>query len=203
MPTPAATSGGTQVSSWTRLAATRRAGRLNALEGLIFVTVWRSSGPRLPRPPRRGRRERGARQSVEGNDGVYFVPALAGLGSPHWVLGARGLITGLTRRQRPGAPRPRGPRGGRLRDRPTCSTMEPASSSCKSRRRHGARRVPDGAPGRPRPDPGSRCPPSGKSTARVAALAGLGFGVWKTTAEIAALGRIEQRYEPELSGIRS
>ena len=31
-----------------------------------------------------------------------------------------------------------------------------------------------------------------------AALAGLGAGVWKTPAEIAALGRIEQRYEPEL-----
>ena len=31
-----------------------------------------------------------------------------------------------------------------------------------------------------------------------AALSGLGVGVWKTPAEIAALGRIEQRYEPEL-----
>jgi glycerol kinase len=31
------------------------------------------------------------------SDGVYFVPALTGLGSPHWDPGARGLITGLTR----------------------------------------------------------------------------------------------------------
>jgi glycerol kinase len=30
------------------------------------------------------------------NGGVYFVPALAGLGSPHWVPEARGLITGIT-----------------------------------------------------------------------------------------------------------
>ena len=30
-------------------------------------------------------------------DGVYFVPALTGLGSPHWDPHARGLITGLTR----------------------------------------------------------------------------------------------------------
>jgi glycerol kinase len=35
--------------------------------------------------------------SLDGNDGVYFVPALAGLGSPWWDAGARGLITGLTR----------------------------------------------------------------------------------------------------------
>jgi glycerol kinase len=31
------------------------------------------------------------------SDGVYFVPALSGLGSPHWDPDARGLITGLTR----------------------------------------------------------------------------------------------------------
>jgi glycerol kinase len=31
------------------------------------------------------------------NDGVYFVPAFAGLGTPHWDPDARGLIIGLTR----------------------------------------------------------------------------------------------------------
>ncbi|HEX4116811.1 MAG TPA: glycerol kinase GlpK [Solirubrobacteraceae bacterium] len=35
--------------------------------------------------------------SLEGNDGVYFVPALTGLGSPHWDPHARGTIVGLTR----------------------------------------------------------------------------------------------------------
>jgi glycerol kinase len=35
--------------------------------------------------------------SLEGNDGVYFVPALTGLGSPHWDPYARGTILGLTR----------------------------------------------------------------------------------------------------------
>jgi len=29
--------------------------------------------------------------------GVYFVPALTGLGSPHWAPDARGLVAGLTR----------------------------------------------------------------------------------------------------------
>ncbi len=36
--------------------------------------------------------------SVENNGGVYFVPAFAGLGAPHWNQDARGLIIGLTRR---------------------------------------------------------------------------------------------------------
>jgi glycerol kinase len=35
--------------------------------------------------------------SVEDSGGVVFVPALAGLGSPWWDAGARGLISGLTR----------------------------------------------------------------------------------------------------------
>ena len=35
--------------------------------------------------------------SLDGNDGVYFVPALTGLGSPHWDPYARGTILGLTR----------------------------------------------------------------------------------------------------------
>jgi len=35
-------------------------------------------------------------RSVESSDGVTFVPALAGLGAPHWRPKARGLISGLT-----------------------------------------------------------------------------------------------------------
>jgi glycerol kinase len=35
--------------------------------------------------------------SVSDNGGVYFVPAFAGLGSPHWDQYARGAILGLTR----------------------------------------------------------------------------------------------------------
>jgi glycerol kinase len=35
--------------------------------------------------------------SLEGNDDVYFVPALTGLGSPYWDPYARGTIVGLTR----------------------------------------------------------------------------------------------------------
>jgi glycerol kinase len=37
-----------------------------------------------------------ARQ-VDSTEGVVFVPALTGLGSPHWDPEARGLVSGLTR----------------------------------------------------------------------------------------------------------
>jgi glycerol kinase len=36
-------------------------------------------------------------RSVDSTDGVHFVPALSGLGSPWWDADARGTITGITR----------------------------------------------------------------------------------------------------------
>jgi glycerol kinase len=36
-------------------------------------------------------------RSLDSNDGVYFVPALVGLGAPNWEPRARGTIVGLTR----------------------------------------------------------------------------------------------------------
>jgi glycerol kinase len=40
---------------------------------------------------------RGLAESIPSNEGVYFVPALTGLGAPHWEADARGTIVGLTR----------------------------------------------------------------------------------------------------------
>ncbi|MGQ0713521.1 MAG: glycerol kinase GlpK [Gemmatimonadaceae bacterium] len=36
-------------------------------------------------------------RGIDSTDGVYFVPALVGLGAPHWEPSARGTIVGLTR----------------------------------------------------------------------------------------------------------
>ena len=68
-----------------------------ALEGAVFVAgaaiQWLRDGLGLIESA--GETEALAR-SLDGNDGVYFVPALAGLGAPHWAPDARGLIAGLT-----------------------------------------------------------------------------------------------------------
>lgn len=68
-----------------------------ALEGSIFMagaTVqWLRNGLRLIQDP--GETEHLAK-TLSGNDGVYFVPALVGLGAPHWDPYARGVIVGLT-----------------------------------------------------------------------------------------------------------
>jgi len=39
--------------------------------------------------------------SVPDSGGVVFVPALSGMGAPHWLPGATGLLTGLTRGSHP------------------------------------------------------------------------------------------------------
>jgi glycerol kinase len=69
-----------------------------ALEAAIFVTgaavQWLRDG--LGIIASAGETEQLAR-SLSDNDGVYFVPALTGLGSPHWDAYARGTIVGLTR----------------------------------------------------------------------------------------------------------
>ncbi|HKO37540.1 MAG TPA: glycerol kinase GlpK [Solirubrobacterales bacterium] len=69
-----------------------------ALEASIFVTgaavQWLRDG--LGIIGQAGETEALA-ASLDSNEGVYFVPALTGLGSPHWDPYARGTITGLTR----------------------------------------------------------------------------------------------------------
>jgi glycerol kinase len=69
-----------------------------ALEAAIFVTgaavQWLRDG--LGIISAAAETEHLAR-SLDSNDGVYFVPALTGLGSPYWDPGARGTIVGLTR----------------------------------------------------------------------------------------------------------
>jgi len=37
-------------------------------------------------------------ESIPDNEGVYLVPAMQGLGAPHWRADARGIIVGLTRK---------------------------------------------------------------------------------------------------------
>jgi glycerol kinase len=83
-----------------RTAAARLAGQppQYALEGSIFVTgaavQWLRDGLGLLGSAAESDE---LAASLDDNGGVYFVPALVGLGSPHWAPDARGVITGLTR----------------------------------------------------------------------------------------------------------
>ena len=126
------------------------------------------------------------------------MPALTGLGSPHWAPEARGLITGLTR----GTGRAHLVRAAlEAAAYQTSDVLDAMAPRVELLRADGGMsenaflmqlqadlaRIP------------VEVPAERESTALgAAALAGLGAGVWKTPAEIAALGRVERRYEPEL-----
>ncbi|MCB1499095.1 MAG: glycerol kinase GlpK [Bauldia sp.] len=72
--------------------------RTYALEGSIFVAgaavQWLRDGLQIIR---RAADTQALAESAGHDHGVYFVPALVGLGAPHWDADARGAIYGITR----------------------------------------------------------------------------------------------------------
>lgn len=69
-----------------------------ALEGSIFVggsvIQWLRDGLQIVKE---SPETEAMAESVEDNAGVYFVPALTGMGAPYWDPYAKGTITGITR----------------------------------------------------------------------------------------------------------
>ncbi|MDC2981258.1 glycerol kinase GlpK [SAR116 cluster bacterium] len=73
-----------------------------ALEGSIFVSgaivQWLRDGMKLIAS---ASETEAIAAAQGGNNGVYMVPALTGLGAPHWAPNARGAVYGLTRNTSP------------------------------------------------------------------------------------------------------
>lgn len=184
----------------TTIACGSRGEAAYALEASIFIAgaavQWLRDGLGLVKSA--AETEAMAR-SLDANDGVYFVPALVGLGAPHWEPAARGTIVGVTR--------------GTRREHFVRAALEAMA--------YGTRDVVDtmtthglGAPGRLRVDGGAAAndwlmqfqadqlgipverPDIVETTALGAAgLAGIASGVWKNPAEFLA-GRSFTRFEP-------
>ncbi|HYM45417.1 MAG TPA: glycerol kinase GlpK [Solirubrobacteraceae bacterium] len=140
--------------------------------------------------------------SLPSNEGVYFVPALTGLGSPHWDPHARGAIFGLTR--------------GSSRAHLARATLEAIAYQTVD-----AVRAMESASGQPlgelRADGGASAnawlmqfqadvlgvpvvlPSTAETTALGAGLlAGVGVGLW-TLSDVASGWRERLRYEPRMS----
>jgi glycerol kinase len=83
--------------AWTRAAADGSTQVEYALEGAMFTTgacvQWLRDGLKLIKTT--AETELLACQVADTN-GVYFVPALSGLGAPHWDMNARGAFFGIT-----------------------------------------------------------------------------------------------------------
>jgi glycerol kinase len=174
-----------------------------ALEASVFVTgaavQWLRDGLGLIAAAEETER---MAASLDSNDGVYFVPALTGLGSPYWDPYARGTIVGLTR----GSGREHLARAAleaiAYQTVDAVDAMEEASGE-----RLAELRADGGATanawlmqfqadvlGRP-----VVVPETAETTALGAAyLAGVGAGVW-TVDQVSGLWREAARYEPRMS----
>lgn len=167
-----------------------------ANEGAIFVTgaavQWLRDGLQIV-----GNAEETAAiaSTVPDTDGVVFVPALTGLGAPHWDPHARGLIIGITR--------------GTTRAHIVRATLEAIAFEVRdvleTMPEITSLRVDGGAAGNDllcqfQADqvglPVER-PKIVETTALGAAfLAGLGTGVWESTEALRDTWSLDQRFEP-------
>jgi glycerol kinase len=194
--------GGQPPHGLVRTAAARTAGAppAYALEGSVFVTgaavQWLRDGLGLLSDAAESER---LATAVEDNGGVYFVPALTGLGSPHWAPDARGLIAGITRGTR---------REHLVRSaleaiaHQTADVVEALPVTLETLRADGGAtanaflmQLQADLLGLPVEVARER-----ETTALgAAALAGLAVGTWASPAELASAWRPGARYEPQLA----
>jgi glycerol kinase len=173
-----------------------------ALEASIFVTgaavQWLRDGLGILSEP--GETEAMAR-AVDSNDGVYFVPALTGLGSPHWDPYARGTILGITR----GTTREHLARAAleaiAYQTVDAVDAMEAASGKRLAELRADGGAVANAWLMQFQADVLGRpvvVPEVSETTAMGAAfLAGIGAGLW-TVADVRSIWREAARYEPRM-----
>ena len=169
-----------------------------ALEGAIFVTgaavQWLRDGLQIVGS---AAETAAIAATVDSSDGVVFVPALTGLGAPHWDPRARGTILGITR--------------GTTRAHLVRATLEAIAFEV----RDVLATMPESGSGALRVDGGASAndllcrlqadqlgvpverPEIVETTALGAAfLAGLGVGVWDSTDDLRETWQLEARFEP-------
>ena len=174
------------------------------LEGSIFVTgasvQWLRD--QLGVIADAGEVEALAAELPDGNDGVYLVPAFAGLGAPHWDPHARALLIGMTR----GTDRRHLARAAieamayQVTDVARVMAEEAGLDLSELRVDGGAARndllcrlqsdLLDAPVVRPRM--------TETTVLGAALLAGLGAGVWSSTEDLTDVWRAERRFEPTM-----
>jgi glycerol kinase len=186
----------------TTVAATSDGTLAYALEGAVFVAgaavQWLRDGLRLFREA--SEVEQLAQSTQPGE--VIFVPGFVGLGSPHWVPEARGVLFGLTRGTSAADISRATLEGVALQ---VADLIDAAAQDANQRL--SALRV-DG--GMARNAWFLQCQadvlglpvmpsPTNEATALGAAyLAGLASGVWRDTAALRAMSQVSQAFEPRM-----
>jgi glycerol kinase len=175
-----------------------------ALEGAIFITgaaiQWLRDGLGIIKD---AVETEALARSVDSNEGVYFVPALAGLGAPHWDPYARGMIVGITRGTTRAALVRAALESICYQTRDVVEAMERDSGIPLKEMRADGGAVVNGFLMQFQTDilgVPVNVPSISETTALGAAyLAGLAVGFWESRAEIDAKWKLARRYEPRMS----
>jgi len=184
--------------------AWERGGALQyALEGSVFVggavVQWLRDGLKIIRD---SSEVEALARSVPDAGGVYVVPALAGLGAPHWDAYARGAIVGLTRGSTDAHIARAALDGIALQVADLVSAMENDAETGMTELRVDGGAAANDLLMQTQADllriPVVR-PTVLETTALGAAyMAGLAVGYWESVEELAANWKVDRRFEPEL-----
>ncbi|MVT07947.1 glycerol kinase GlpK [Chitinophaga tropicalis] len=145
--------------------------------------------------------------SVEDNGGVYFVPALTGLGAPYWDQYARGTIVGITRGTTAAHIARAALEGIAFQVYDLLSAMESDSGKKSTELRVDGGAVANNALMQFQADIfGSAVvrPKVLETTALGAAyLAGLAVGYWKSIDEVKQQWAVDKKFEPAMEGAKA
>jgi len=178
-----------------------------ALEGSVFiggaVVQWLRDGLQIIRS---APEVEALAASVPDSGGVYFVPAFAGLGAPHWDAYARGSIFGLTRGTSAAHLARAALESIAFQSADVLDAMQKDAGITLSELRVDGGATANNLLMQFQADilgvPVVR-PQVLETTALGAAyLAGLAVGYWKSTDDIAANWRVDRRFEPRMAAAR-
>jgi glycerol kinase len=176
-----------------------------ALEGSVFiggaVVQWLRDGLGIIRS---SPEVEDLAKTVADNGGVYFVPAFAGLGAPHWDQYGRGAILGLSRGTTSGHIARAALEGIAYQVADVLDAMSRDSGIALSELRVDGGASTNATLMQFQADvlgvPVVRAATAETTALGAAYLAGLAVGYWTDLAEIAAHWQAGQRFEPRMSG---
>jgi len=145
-------------------------------------------------------------RSVQESDGVYFVPALTGLGAPYWKDNATGLLTGLRRNTMPAHVARAAIEAIAFQIRDVFEAMQSEAGAPLSQLLADGGAASNNLLMQFQADilgtPVLRSRVGDVSALGAAYLAGLTAGLWSSLEEIAALPRPHDRFEPQMDSNR-
>jgi len=192
----------------TTLAWERNEAVTYALEGSVFIggaiVQWLRDGLGIIGD---SAGVEGLARSVDDSGGVYFVPALTGLGAPHWDPRARGALLGITRGSTAGHVARAALEGIAYQVADLVAAMNADADTDIIELRVDGGAAANDLLMQFQADvlqvPVVRPTLLGTTALGAAYMAGLAVGFWESTEELAQHWKVDRRFEPRMTAVRA